>query len=119
MQHKDINRIWIITIQMSANKCDDCGKKFATHKNLKYHIDNTVCAEKNIACKNCTGLFTSTSAMYRHMRENCKKNNDVIIKLMDKLDLKNRKLQKELEELNEKLNEIEHQNEKVNGNSND
>lgn len=57
--------------------CDRCNREFKRKENLSRHIDNKVCHNKKFGCKYCECKFTSKVSMYRHIRENCKKKDEI------------------------------------------
>lgn len=70
--------------------CLTCQKVFKTNHSLKYHTDKKVCSQKDKVydCRYCTNKFTSTNAMYKHMRDVCKlknKDEDDMYEIFEKL----------------------------------
>jgi hypothetical protein len=54
-----------------SHKCDNCNKIFKRKDHLTYHIKNNACKESNYVCKLCGKKFTTSTSMYRHIRESC------------------------------------------------
>jgi hypothetical protein len=61
---------------MSIYRCDKCCSVFKLNKNLKYHIENKACKDRNHQCKYCDKKFTTPTSMYRHMRKSCETKKD-------------------------------------------
>ena len=93
---------------MSYHICKKCGKSFNKKHGLKYHTDNNVCNNKKHECRYCNNRFSTSNAMYKHIKSYCKvkKQEDVtkedILERLLKLEEDNKKIKK-LEEDNKKL----------------
>ena len=65
---------------MTDRTCEKCNKVFDLPCRLKIHqsrktscgLLNEIIDNKKIKCKHCLRLFTTNSAMYRHIQKNCK-----------------------------------------------
>ena len=55
--------------QIRKKSCDDCGKKFGNPKNLKFHIERSVCTRKKMIhkCNKCGKIFPNEKQLSGHM----------------------------------------------------
>ena len=49
-------------------KCPNCLKQFKYGKNLKYHISNHSCKDRNYICPKCNCKYKLYSSLKRHMK---------------------------------------------------
>jgi hypothetical protein len=89
--------------------CDICEKSFSSKQRVDYHMKRQICVDKNIQCDHCFGRFLSNSAMYRHIRENCKVKKEEL----EVENMKKNKLQTENNKLKTKLKQIEERHMKL------
>ena len=57
---------------MTYHICAKCGKSFNKKHGLKYHTDNNVCNNKKHECRYCNNRFSTSNAMYKHIKSYCK-----------------------------------------------
>jgi hypothetical protein len=94
---------------MSNFVCEICKKTFKKRENLTYHTEKAVCAGKELSCRFCPAKFRSKSAMYYHMRKDCKIKKKEI---KDKEDIYEN-LIKAQNETKEKILELQNENKKM------
>jgi hypothetical protein len=72
--YKNINIIYIMTKQVSCNKCN---KTFSKSSNLKAHLNKkNPCTPRSTICGYCNKPFTTLSNLTRHLKDSCLKEND-------------------------------------------
>ena len=49
-------------------KCPDCSRQFKYGKNLKYHMSNHSCKDRNHICPKCNCKYKLYSSLKRHMK---------------------------------------------------
>ena len=52
--------------------CASCSHNFSSKQCLEYHKTKNACKKKKHRCKYCNKFFSSSSTMYRHIRNVCK-----------------------------------------------
>lgn len=83
---------------MEKFACKNCEKSFKRRGNLDYHLKKQVCLTKSYECRYCPSKFTTSTAMYKHMRSVCQN------KQLEKL---------EMSETKRKISQLENENENL------
>jgi hypothetical protein len=104
---------------MATTACDKCGRGFTDKRSKKYHVEHKVCEKAGHQCKYCSGNFTTSTSMYRHIRDTCKikkKDEEMRTNIYERLlNLENNNtiLMRENEKLKEKMINMENSGGKI------
>lgn len=89
--------------------CEKCNKQFKQKGHLLYHVENNACKVYNFECSYCNKGFTTSTSMYRHIRQTCKikksedNNRDEIYSRLVKLEAENAQLKKNMKKMESKI----------------
>jgi hypothetical protein len=61
-----------VDVPKTKYQCISCGEYLKCKRNLDYHTTNKVCKKGQFPCKYCKKKLSSSTSMYRHIREFCK-----------------------------------------------
>ena len=68
------------------SQCPKCKKVIVSKVNLNYHIENDLCKVTNFECEYCDKRFTTKQSRDRHIKNSCKKKQEIDNNIIDQRD---------------------------------